>query len=159
VLEASPGLEVVELTCPACHETIADHDMALPNGPPRPGKSYGGQTFLHHVAAAAPWIPWHGGEAQATGLSQATDDRAEARFLRPGAAPAIDMPPHDGELVFGFVLEGSARLDLGEGYPLGPADAFTLKPGEAWGLGAMSPEFRLLHVTTRSHCADPVSPA
>ena len=32
VLESSPGLEVVEITCPALHETFADHDLTLPNG-------------------------------------------------------------------------------------------------------------------------------
>ena len=37
VLEASPGLEVVEIGCPALHETLADHDMALPNGRLEPG--------------------------------------------------------------------------------------------------------------------------
>ena len=31
VLEASSGLEVVEIGCPAEHETLGDLDMALPN--------------------------------------------------------------------------------------------------------------------------------
>jgi hypothetical protein len=37
VLESSPGLEVVEISCPALHETFADHEMELPNGKDRPG--------------------------------------------------------------------------------------------------------------------------
>ena len=31
VLEASPGMEVIEIGSPAVHETLADHDLALPN--------------------------------------------------------------------------------------------------------------------------------
>lgn len=151
VLEASPGLEVVELGCPAVHETFADHALALPNGDARPGRLYGGQHFLHHAAAAAPWAAWHGGEAQATALRDATAGLAEARLLRPGAAPAIAIPPHGGALVFGFVMEGSARLDVaGEAHKLGPADAFALPPDQPWALAGLSADFRLLHVTTRA---------
>jgi quercetin dioxygenase-like cupin family protein len=148
VLESSAGLEVVEITCPAAHETFADHEMELPNGDADQGRSYGGQRFLHHVAAEAAWLPWHGAEAQATGVSEATGGLAEARIVRAGASPVVAVPPHDGELVFGFVLSGSVRLELGEGYPLGPADSFVIPPGEAWRMGDMSGDFLLLHVTT-----------
>jgi quercetin dioxygenase-like cupin family protein len=148
VLESSPGLEVVEITCPALHETFADHQLALPNGNAATAREYRGQRFLHHVAATSPWSPWHGAEARATGVRGATGGLAEARTLRPGASPIIAVPPHDGELVFGFVLEGSVRLDHGEEYPLGPADSFVIPPGEAWRMSEASDDLRLLHVTT-----------
>jgi quercetin dioxygenase-like cupin family protein len=148
VLESAAGLEVVEITCPACHETFADHEMALPNGDADPAGELVGQRFLHHIAATAPWTPWHGAEAQETGLREATAGLAEARILKPGPAPLIAVPPHDGELVFAFVLEGSARLEHGEGHSLGPADSFVIPPGEAWRLTEASDDFRLLHVTT-----------
>jgi quercetin dioxygenase-like cupin family protein len=149
VLESSPGLEVVEITCPAAHETFADHDIDLPNGDAGdPARDYGGQQFLRHVAAASPWVPWHGAEAQATGVSAATGGLAEARIVKPSSSPAIDVPPHDCELVFGFVLEGSVRLEHGKGYPLGPADSFVIPPGEAWRMAEASDDLRLLHVTT-----------
>jgi quercetin dioxygenase-like cupin family protein len=148
VLAASPGLEVVEIGCPALHETFADHELALPNGAAAPGKSYGGQHFLHHVAATAPWSPWHGGEAQAAAVGAATHGLGEARVVRAGAAPAIEVPAHDGELVFGFVLAGSARLEVRGRHELGPADAFAVPPGEEWLLRDASADFRLLHVTT-----------
>ena len=54
VLESSPGLEVVEVTSPAVHATYADHKLELPNGS-NPGRIYGGQYFLRHVAADTPW--------------------------------------------------------------------------------------------------------
>lgn len=148
VLESSPGLEVVEITCPALHETFAEHEMALPNGNSNTAREFRGQRFLHHVAAKSPWIPWHGAEAQVTGVRDAAGGLAEARTLRPGALPIIAVPPHDGELVFGFVLEGLVRLDYGEGYPLGPADSFVIPPGEAWCMTEASDNLRLLHVTT-----------
>jgi hypothetical protein len=83
-----------------------------------------------------------------TRLAAASGGLAEARILRPGAAPVIDLPAHAGALVFSFVLEGTARLEFEGRHPLGPADAFTLPPREAWRLAEMSGEFRLLHVTT-----------
>jgi quercetin dioxygenase-like cupin family protein len=150
VIEASPGLEVVEITCPAVHETFADHALALPNGEGDAGRTWDGQSFFRHEAAAAPWTPWHGAEAQETGLSEAISGRAEARILRPGATPVVAVPPHDGELVFGFVLEGSARLDHEGSHVLGPADSFVVPPDRPWRLAEMSADFRLLHVTTRA---------
>jgi len=152
VLESAPGLEVVEISCPALHETLADHDLELPNGACDLNRRYEGQLFLHYVAATAPWVDWHGAEAQETGLSTASGGLADARIVRSGAALAIAVPSHDGELVFGFVLQGSARLDCNGAHRLGPADSFTIPPGDAWRLTGMSDDLRLLHVTTgRTH--------
>jgi quercetin dioxygenase-like cupin family protein len=148
VLESSPGLEVVEITCPALHETLADHEMALPNGDSATARDYEGQRFLHHVAAKSRWVEWHGAEAQATGVREATGGLAEARILRPGASPDIAMPAHEGELVFGFVLDGSVRLEHGEGRRLGPADSFVIPPRRSWRMTHASEDFRLLHLTT-----------
>jgi quercetin dioxygenase-like cupin family protein len=148
VLESSAGLEVVEISCPASHETFADHEMILPNGEADRGRLYGGQHFLCHVAAVTPWTPWNGAQAQEAAVGQATGGLAEARIVKPGGAPGIAVPPHGGELVFGFVLEGSARLDRRGSRPLGPADSFVIPPGEAWRLSEASDDLRLLHVTT-----------
>jgi quercetin dioxygenase-like cupin family protein len=148
VLESAPGLEVVEITCPALHETFADHEMDLPNGNPEPARQFCGQHFRHHVAAEARWTAWHGGEARVSGMRDASGARVDACTVRPGAGPVIAVPPHDGELVFGFVLEGSVRLDHRDGHRLGPADAFVIPPGEGWRMTDGSDDFRLLHVTT-----------
>ena len=148
VLESSPGLEVVEISCPALHETVADHDMELPNGPGDPTRAFGGQHFLHHVAADAPWLPWHGAEMQPTNVREATGGFADVRTVRPGSSPVIAVPAHDGELVFGFVLEGSVSLEHAGCHALGPADAFVIPPGEAWRLADPCEDFRLLHITT-----------
>ena len=143
VLESSTGLEVIEITCPALHETLADHELSLPNGA-NDARLFGGQRFLRHIASETPWTAFHSGEAQETGIKAATGGLADARTVRGEA----EFPPHDGELAFGFVLDGSARLDFGEGFELGPADAFVIPPGDAWSLSGASTAFRLLHVTT-----------
>jgi quercetin dioxygenase-like cupin family protein len=148
VLESSLGLEVVEISCPALHETFADHDMELPNGKAASARDFGGERFLHHVAATSPWTAWHGAEAQETGVRDATGGLAEARIIRPGASPVAAVPPHEGELVFGFLLEGSVRLELGETHLLGRADSFVIPPGEAWRMTEASDDLRLLQVTT-----------
>lgn len=147
VLESSTGLEVIEITCPAVHETFADHEMDLPNGV-IPGRDFGGQRFIRHIGAEAPWIASDGGKIQRTEIGRATGGLAEVRFARAAGSSPIDFAPHEGELVFGFVLEGAASLDHGGGHPLGPGDAFVIPPGEPWRLNGASSDFRLLHVTT-----------
>ena len=147
VLESSAGLEVIEIGCPALHETLADHDLELPTAAD-PERKFGGQAFVRHVGETAPWADFNGGEAQVTRVGVATDGLAEARFVRVKAGSRLTFAAHDGELVFGFVLEGSALLDFRDGSALGPADSFVIPPGESWNLREASPDFRLLHVTT-----------
>jgi quercetin dioxygenase-like cupin family protein len=147
VLESSAGLEVVEISAPALHETLADHDLDLPDRA-QPERMFGRQRFLRHVAAATPWMAFNGGEAQETRLRDATSGIADARVVRAREGAAITVAPHEGELVFGFVLDGTARLERGGGFELAPADAFVIPPAEAWILSAPSSDFQLLHVTT-----------
>jgi quercetin dioxygenase-like cupin family protein len=145
VLESSPGLEVVEISAPALHETFADHELSLPSVDGEPGRLFEGQTFLRHVAAQTPWTPFVGAEAQETRLREASDGLVSARTIRPAGMPAINFEPHSGELVLGFILNGRARLD---GEEIASADAFVVPPDRCWSLDKMSEDFRLLHVTT-----------
>jgi quercetin dioxygenase-like cupin family protein len=149
VLESSDGLEVVEITAPAVHATFADHDLQLPNGS-NPDRIFGGQRFLRHVAAETEWTPSSGGEAQETEVERATSGLAKVRTLRPRNGEALAFGGHAGELVFGFVLDGSAMLDHRGVNELGPADAFVIPPGQPWRLTHPSADFRLLQVTTES---------
>jgi quercetin dioxygenase-like cupin family protein len=147
VLESSANFEAVEVSAPALHATYADQEIELPNGR-NPGRIYGAQRFLRHVAAGTPWTPAHGGEAQETELKVATSGLAEARTLRPLRGEPLTFGGQHGELVFGFVLDGSATLDHRGMHELGAADAFVIPPGKAWKLRHPTPDFRLLHVTT-----------
>jgi quercetin dioxygenase-like cupin family protein len=145
VLESSDGLEVVEITAPALHSTFAEHQLELPNSS-NTGRVFAGQRFLRHIAAQSRWTPFARGEAQETAMAQATRGLAEVRTIRPSRSSSMDFPPHDGELVFGFVLDGSAKFEGGEG--IAASDAFVVPPKKAWGLIDLSADFSLLHVTT-----------
>ena len=147
VLESSAGFEVVEIGCPALHETLADHAMELPNATLAPDRDFGGQRFLHHVAAETPWTAHVAGwQRRETGMAAATASLADARVIRPVGAAGLEAPPHDGEFFFGFLLAGSATLQHGGAHPLGPADAFVVPAGEAWGLSNASTDLELLEV-------------
>jgi quercetin dioxygenase-like cupin family protein len=148
VLEASAGLEVVEIGCPALHETIADHAMGLPTGLSLPDRDYGGQRFLHHVAAATPWTRENDTsfERQDSAMRVATDDLADVRVLRASSGGRLTRPAHDRELLFGFVLEGSAVLDCGGRHDLGPADAFVVPAGAPFAVQACDAGLTLLEV-------------
>jgi quercetin dioxygenase-like cupin family protein len=147
VLESSPGLEVVEISAPALHETFADHELTLPNGLD-PDRFFSGQHFLHHIVSSTAWTPFNGAEAQETTIGTATGGLADVRTIRSGSASEIVFDGHVGELMFAFVLEGSAWLDHGERVELSPADAFVVPPGQAWSLDMLSDDLRLLHVAT-----------
>jgi hypothetical protein len=147
VLETSPGFEVVEIGCPALHETLADHAMDLPTAQILPRRDFSGQVFRHHVAAETRWTPDGELERQDTGLEQATGGLADAFVLRPAAGNRQPARLNGADLLFGFMLEGSAVLDHRGGHPIGPADAFAIPPGDSWGLGALSPDAALLMVT------------
>ena len=146
VLESSAGLEVIEIGCPALHATFADHEMALPTGKADRDRNFSGQRFLHHVAKEAPWIPFGSGAARETGMRTATGGIAEVRMIRPNGP--MEFPAHHGELVFGFVIAGSARLDFRGDHEIDLADAFVIPPEEEWSILNSSADFQLLHVTT-----------
>jgi quercetin dioxygenase-like cupin family protein len=116
VLEASAGLEVVEIGCPAVHETFADHALTLPTTHLLPERDFGGQRFVRHVAAEARWLPWRaeGFEARDIGIDDATDGLAGARVVRPrGGGAKATFGPHGGEFLFLFVLSSELGLSVG----------------------------------------------
>jgi quercetin dioxygenase-like cupin family protein len=111
VLEASPGLEVIEIGCPAVHETWADHELLLPNGSVNPDREWSGQRFMRHMAASAKWVPWMipGFEARDTGIAAATSGLASVRVVH-AKQPASGAISHEGEFLFFFVLRGELGL-------------------------------------------------
>lgn len=148
VIESSDGLEVVEIAAPALHATFADHDMTLPGPAPDRNRTFTGQRFLRHIASATPWTSFNGSDAKETGLFEATGGLMDARTVRARNSVVIDFRPHDGELAFGFVLEGAASLDHRDDHEIHRGDAFAIPPGEPWRIRGASDDFRLLHVTT-----------
>ena len=58
VLECAPGLEVVEVSCPADHETVIDHALSLPTATLDAERDFGGQRFVRHEVSQARWQVW-----------------------------------------------------------------------------------------------------
>jgi quercetin dioxygenase-like cupin family protein len=147
VLDASPGLEVIEIACPAVHETYADHYLQLPTPRILPERLYGGQRFVLHRASEAGWIPWiiDSFESRDTGITAATTGLASVRVVRstgnPTAVRTISNGPtirHTGEFLFLFVLNGELALDSFEkgNHQLKEGDSCVLPAGLEYTLRA-----------------------
>lgn len=148
VLESSAGLEVVEIGCPAEHDTYADHDIDLPTGRLAPERDFGGQRFVRHVASSAPWGPWGDGApvCRDLGIGAATDGLAGARVVRSDQTATVDLG-HRSEFRFLFVLEGQLGLDTADGSRLlGRDDAVTV-PSDQTAEGRLAAGTELLEVT------------
>lgn len=113
VLEASPGLEVIEVGCPAIHETWVDHELQLPTSQVLPDRLFSGQRFVRHQAKEAQWLPWRsaGFEVRDTGIADATNGLATARVVRSTTATQALVKGHTGEFQFFFVLAGEVAMD------------------------------------------------
>jgi len=165
VLESSAGMEVVEIGCPAEHETTAEHVITLPTPDLRPDRVFEGQRFVRHTAADAVWEPWRstGFQCRDTGIGAATDGLAGVRVVRCDrnaarangkAGPECEVLPvtdlvHDGELLFWFILTGTATLHT-EGRPdepLGRGAAVAVPAGAAHRMTETSADLELLEVT------------
>lgn len=150
VLEASANLEVIELGCPALHETHADPDMSLPTETLNPNRLFGGQRFVRHQAQNASWEPYsHGFERRRFGLREATAGLAEASVLRPSGTTSAKPLSHDDEFSFHFVLQGSVRLGRGGHAPtdLHAGDSYVMPAGDAFELTHRSADLEILEVT------------
>lgn len=113
VLEASPGLEVIEVSSPAIHETWVDHELQLPTSQMLPNRLFIGQRFVRHQAKEAQWLPWRsaGFEVRDTGIADATNGLATARVVRATTATQALVKGHTGEFQFIFVLAGEVAID------------------------------------------------
>lgn len=151
VLRSSPGLEVIEVGCPAHHDTVADHVITLPTATVEPDRDFGGQRFIRHVAADAPVADSvvEGLAARDTGIGAATDGLAGARVLTASRPVAATTPlTHDGELAMNVVLSGSAGLCIGADVEtMHSRDAVALPAGTVWTWTNWTDDFSVLDVT------------
>lgn len=151
VLESSGGFEVIEIGVPAEHLTTIDHEMELPTPHFRPDREFQGTKFVLHREAEATWDPWRipGFEARETGIGQATKGIAGVQVARRIPGAAVPATRHDGDIVFGFVREGSMSLEV-DGHPrrgLAAGDAFVLPPHLTVGIQGPSDDLEILEVT------------
>ena len=150
VLESSPGMEVIELTCPADHETCVDHEIKLPTSLVDPERLFNGQHFIRHEAAKAEWKPWRmeGFEARDIGIASATDGLAGVRVAHPVGQPQPEFVSHDADLLFMFLLNGSAELncDQMDSELLTAGDSFVVPSSMKHSLSKCSEDMEVLEV-------------
>lgn len=150
VLEASDGIEVIEIGVPAEHITEIDHEMELPTPHLRPDREWQGQRFVYDKGAEGVFGPFRlpGFVARDTGIGAATKGVASVMVARPdGGASAWTR--HEGDILFTFVMAGAFTLE-GEGkepFRLSSGDAFVIPPGMATRYAAPSEDLELLEVT------------
>jgi quercetin dioxygenase-like cupin family protein len=123
VLASSPGMEVIEIGCPAEHDTFVEHGITLPTASTRPDRAFGGQRFVRHIAADAPRRAWlvDGLDVRDTGIGAATRGLGGAVVVEAaGVSPpgddtsGVGVLTHQGEFVFSVVLAGTAGLIVGD---------------------------------------------
>lgn len=152
VLESSGGLEVVEITCPAVHETWFDPELSLPTS--QQDLDFEGQRFVLHRAAEATWTPWRaaGFECRDTGIGAATNDVVGARVVRAASSADSGYSAHDGDLQFWFVLSGESSLFRPDQPTdqLEPGDSVAVPAGMAHGM-ATAEGCVFLEVTVPAH--------
>ena len=140
VLEASRGLEVIEIASPAAHETWRDHNLKLPSSTVNRERIYAGQRFVRHIAAEGTWSPRDGIDVRDAGIAEATQGLGRASVIR--FAPGATLTRrHDGEFLFLSMLDGQVRLRSqahGE-HVLSRDDACVLMAGDCFTVEAASP--------------------
>ncbi len=150
VLEASDGIEVIEIGVPAEHVTAIDHDMTLPTPHLRPDREWQGQRFVHNLAQGAAWQAFRipGFIARDTTIAVNTKDVAGVQVARPdGGATAWTW--HDSDILFTFVMQGGMLLE-GEGrdpFALQAGDAFVIPPGMKTRYSNATEDLELLEVS------------
>lgn len=158
VCEASDGMEVLEIGCPAIHETWADPDTELPTGRDLPDRGYGdgGHRFVFHVADDAPWSAWtsDGWECQVTAIASATDALADVRSVRASSGGAVADLSHDLEFSFLFIREGTLEVSRPDGAVdrLVPGDSINIPPGIPVHATAATAATEFVHVTLPHEC-------
>jgi quercetin dioxygenase-like cupin family protein len=150
VLEASSGIEVIEIGVPAEHVTEIEHEMTLPTPDLRPEREWQGQKFVHNVGRDASWAPFRlqGFVARDTTINDATKSVAGVQVVR-RATGDTQWAIHDADIHFTFVMEGAMTLE-GEGNDpqiLAVGDAFVIPPGMATRYSEPTDDLELLEVT------------
>jgi mannose-6-phosphate isomerase-like protein (cupin superfamily) len=152
VLECSDQMEVIEITCPAEHETLVDHEMRLPTKEFQPDRDFNGQEFVYHECRNAQWLagPVRGFESRDLGIADATDGIASAIVLRPIEKSLNSDLNVSSEFFFNFVLQGELKLESedDELWSLSGGDSFVIPVGMPLRVVDPSAELEILQVTS-----------
>ena len=149
VLECSDGMEVIEVSCPAEHETYTDLDLELPNSKKDPFRHFSGQRFVFYQAEKTKWKKHpSGGEFRETGIGTATQEITEVRVLKPVNSLSDSPINHQGNLLFYFVLKGSTNLNLAdhETIRFKEGDSVSIPPGMTYYFNNVSKTTEILEI-------------
>lgn len=145
VLESSAGLEVIEIGGPAEHETWREHEFDLPTPKLQLEREFGGQQFVHHIAAKAQWQSFADSnfEYRDTEIATASNGVGSVRVFRPGSTSGFAEAGsatqiNSGDLLFLYVLDGELQLhseQLGE-HTLCVDDACVIPSGTDYRISA-----------------------
>ncbi len=154
VLESSDELEVVEISCPAEHETRIDHEMTLPTENLNQQRVFSGQRFVFHQESTGSWRATgvEGLEHQQTDIEDATNGIVLVNTLRANSPVAKYPLTHDADLRFLFVLQGAAFFDDDSGtqQKIQRGDSCAIPAALNCGLREISAEFKALEVCVPS---------
>jgi len=153
VLECSDNMEVIEVSAPAEHETLLDHDMELPTSTMNTIRDFDGQRFVYHESSKATWQPgpYEGFESRDTGIGSATNGLAQVAVIRAARQQTRMTIGCDGEFLFNVVLRGVISVQTnGDGArSFDAGDAFLVTPDTQITLTEISEDFELLQVARR----------
>ena len=149
VLEASDGIEVIEIGVPAEHVTEIDHVMELPTPHLRPDREWQGQKFVFNEVSKATWTDARlpGFKSRDTTIATNTKGVAGVNVIRKGQGDPV-WASHDADIHFTFVMAGTMMLE-GEGkepYSLEAGDAFVTPPAMKTRYTDPSDDLELLEV-------------
>jgi len=150
VLEASDGIEVIEIGVPAEHITEIDHEMELPTPHLRPEREWDRQKFVFNQAEGAAWDDFRlpGYICRDTTIAENTEGVAGLQVVRQGAGSPV-WATHDTDILFAFIIDGEVTLE-GDGkspFRLAAGDAFAIPPGMRTRLSEPSEDLEFLEVT------------
>ena len=144
VVECAAGTEVIEIGMPAVHETWVEHEIELPTAEFLPDRSFGGQRFVHYIAADANWTrnDSDGFEVSDTGIAAATGGLADVLVLRSSSDnhPFAAKTKGKRKIIFYFVLNGRVLLDIDGFGPneLASGDSIVLPPDRQYTAKALN---------------------
>ena len=155
VLESSDNLQVVEIGYPAEHITKTDPDTALPTADVNTSRTWGGQTFVRHIAESAQWIDLSNQVRMAdTGIRFATEGMTNVEVIRaqPGGTwrnSTVDKLTFE----FLFVLSGSAEVATSEMglHGLSDGTSMVIPPGNSYEV-AHGEASEILKLSLRASC-------
>lgn len=153
VLESSEGLEVIEIACPATHNTFIDHQMQLPTAEYRPDREFRGQHFIKFLASdeKEQWHAWYasGFEFRDTGISLATSNLAGARIVQNRGQLTSCPLKHDAEFVFIFLLRGEMTLNVANrsSEKMTRGDSFVIPDNLSYNFTECSEDLQFLEVS------------